>query len=117
MRVLYYSESRLGPCTDPHLTSQPHDLTTLRSYSAIPSPHPPHPPLQSHYSVMFSEDVEAFEATRDGKVDRSFDLYYWDSLANQDEVIKLTVTPNTQNGECWGVWFIRLADPAADPIH
>ena len=52
---------------------------------------------------MFSEDVDAFYATRDGKVDRPFDLYYWDMLANQDEVIKLTVSPNTKN--------VALPDP------
>ena len=51
---------------------------------------------ESHYSVMFSDDVEAFHDTREGKVDRPFDLFYWDMLANQDEVIRLTVTPNTE---------------------
>lgn len=60
---------------------------------------------ESHYSVMFSDDTDAFEDTRDGKVDRPFDLYYWDMLANQDEVTSRTLAKGgeRQGWTCFGV--------------
>lgn len=46
---------------------------------------------ESHYSVMWSPDGRA---TADGGKGRPpFTIHYWDQLANQDEVIRLTATP------------------------
>ncbi|DAZ98098.1 TPA: hypothetical protein N0F65_005260 [Lagenidium giganteum] len=44
---------------------------------------------ESHYSVLFTEPT----LLQDGKVDdrHSIDLFYYDGLANQDEVIRLSV--------------------------
>ncbi|CAM9382493.1 unnamed protein product, partial [Heterosigma akashiwo] len=43
---------------------------------------------ESHYSTIFSTDPDFFSKESSQE---SFDLHYFDGLANQDEVIRLTV--------------------------
>ncbi|KAF4020140.1 hypothetical protein G4228_011815 [Cervus hanglu yarkandensis] len=43
---------------------------------------------ESHFSVLFSQQLELL---RDWRIERLFDLYYYDGLANQQEQIRLTV--------------------------
>jgi len=47
---------------------------------------------ESHYSVLFGLDQTCINpGNRNGNGRNSLDIYYWDMLANQKEVIKLTV--------------------------
>jgi len=43
---------------------------------------------ESHFSVLFSVDRNLLD---DWKLEKKFDLYYYDGLARQDEEIRLTV--------------------------
>ena len=47
--------------------------------------------VQSHYSVLFA--TEMGRATSKGGAGAEFDVFYWDGLAAQDEVIRLSVDP------------------------
>jgi hypothetical protein len=68
---------------------------------------------ESHYSILLSPDLFLVANTNRGEGSSAshsstarcsrygsflaaepFDLYYWDMLADQDEVVRLTVTPN-----------------------
>lgn len=54
---------------------------------------------ESHYSVLFSTEahlIDGFEkrGSQAAESSESFDLYYWDMLANQDEIIRITVSPS-----------------------
>ncbi|OQR89912.1 hypothetical protein THRCLA_09511 [Thraustotheca clavata] len=44
---------------------------------------------ESHYSVLFGDPKKRITTG-----DKSFDLFYFDGLANQDELIRLTIDPN-----------------------
>lgn len=46
---------------------------------------------ESHYSTIFSIEYDQNRA--------SFDMFYYDSLANQKEDIRLTLTPGKRQGE------------------
>jgi len=49
---------------------------------------------ESHYSVMFGIRPELVQAWSGPSLGAApFDVYYWDPLAGQDEVIRLTLLP------------------------
>jgi hypothetical protein len=45
---------------------------------------------ESHYSLLFAKEAPK---------DNGFDLFYFDQLGNQDEEIRLTVTPNARRAK------------------
>lgn len=49
---------------------------------------------ESHFSVLFSVDRNLLD---DWRLEKKFDLYYYDGLARQDEVLRLTIDTT---GEC-----------------
>lgn len=66
---------------------------------------------ESHYSVLFSTEARLLDGERKAPcgveecvsqaagTSQAFDLYYWDMLANQDETIRMTVTPSQKDDE------------------
>jgi hypothetical protein len=48
---------------------------------------------ESHYSVLFSEDTSCAQSS-----DAIVELFYYDELGKQDELYRLTVTPNKEAG-------------------
>jgi hypothetical protein len=48
---------------------------------------------ESHYSVLFSEDTSCTQSS-----DAIVELFYYDELGKQDELYRLTVTPNREAG-------------------
>ncbi|UPR03501.1 DUF4205 domain-containing protein [Chloropicon primus] len=49
---------------------------------------------ESHFSVLFASDMKCSTGESKLSPSDSLDLYYYDELANQDDIIKLTVRPS-----------------------
>lgn len=58
---------------------------------------------ESHFTVLFAMDSRAMRGNT------PFDLYYYDELANQDNIIKLTVKTDPKGG-----WTARVGDTMGD---
>ncbi|KAG1664246.1 hypothetical protein FOA52_003499 [Chlamydomonas sp. UWO 241] len=58
---------------------------------------------ESHFTVLFAEDGAAVAGAP------PFDLFYYDELANQDSVIRLSVAPDPAGG-----WTARVGDSFGD---
>lgn len=51
---------------------------------------------ESHYSVLFSADPKCCQPRAKGDQALPLDLYYYDELANQDDLIRLTVAADPE---------------------
>ena len=50
---------------------------------------------ESHFSVLFATDVNSYDSSKPNrnKLTGPVDLFYYDELANQDDIVRLTVSP------------------------
>jgi len=68
---------------------------------------------ESHYSVMFATEPQLSQLR---SIDTPVDVYYWDMLANQDEVIRLTAEPNLEKKDIPDVNDEKLLIPPLDLV-
>jgi len=63
---------------------------------------------ESHFTVLFSQDASCLRAGQGGGA-QPFDLLYYDELANQEALIRLTVASDPKGG-----WTARVGDTIGD---